>query len=156
MGEISKLIDWAQSTSPLPPTMGGRTSPAGYSSLMNFGRWVGGPGVGRADSSGFELHAGLLPSPGLRLQDACLPARLALARSSPHARALRRLSFGGDKGGGSSNGALPSPLGDATNQARQGSAPSASRKAAPSPCKPTLQVPSPSGRSPLTSPSKVR
>ncbi|PSC70673.1 Kinesin KIF15 [Micractinium conductrix] len=104
VGEISKLIDWAQSTSPLPPTMGGRTSPAGYSSLMNFGR----------------------------------------------------LSFGGDKGGGSSNGALPSPLGDATNQARQGSAPSASRKAAPSPCKPTLQVPSPSGRSPLTSPSKVR
>jgi hypothetical protein len=37
VGEIGKLIDWAQSTSPLPPTMGGRTSPAGYPSLMPFG-----------------------------------------------------------------------------------------------------------------------
>ncbi|KAL4451341.1 hypothetical protein ABPG77_009413 [Micractinium sp. CCAP 211/92] len=38
VGEIGKLIDWAQSTSPLPPTLGGRLSPAGYSSLMGHGR----------------------------------------------------------------------------------------------------------------------
>jgi hypothetical protein len=37
VGEIGKLIDWAQSTSPLPPTLGGRTSPAGYSSLLAYG-----------------------------------------------------------------------------------------------------------------------
>ena len=28
------MIDWAQSTSPLPPVLGGRASPAGYSSLL--------------------------------------------------------------------------------------------------------------------------
>ncbi|KAL4857579.1 Kinesin-like protein KIN-12E [Chlorella vulgaris] len=46
VGEIGKLIDWAHSTSPLPPTLGGRTSPAGYSSVMGFGssRSFGGGG----------------------------------------------------------------------------------------------------------------
>ena len=37
VGEIGKLISWAQSTSPLP-TLGGRTSPAGYASLLAAGR----------------------------------------------------------------------------------------------------------------------
>lgn len=40
VGEIGKLIDWAQNTSPLPPTLGGRTSPAGYASMLG-GRCAG-------------------------------------------------------------------------------------------------------------------
>lgn len=103
VGEIGKLIDWAQNTSPLPPTLGGRTSPAGYSSLL------GG-----------------------------------------------RLSFG-----------APSPMGDATNQLRAslGSLPPSAApcgRSTPgvpppslSPSK-RLQVASPAGRSPMTSPSKMR
>jgi hypothetical protein len=33
VSEIGKLIEWAQSTSPLPPTLGGRTSPAGLAAF---------------------------------------------------------------------------------------------------------------------------
>jgi hypothetical protein len=58
VGEIGKLIDWAHSTSPLPPTLGGRTSPAGYSSVMGFGssRCVLGLGLG------WRTHRLLVPS----------------------------------------------------------------------------------------------
>ncbi|KAI7836017.1 hypothetical protein COHA_010101 [Chlorella ohadii] len=46
VGEIGKLIDWAQSTSPLPPVLGGRTSPAGYHSSLFGGRLSFGVGGG--------------------------------------------------------------------------------------------------------------
>ncbi|PRW20240.1 phragmoplast orienting kinesin-1 isoform X1 [Chlorella sorokiniana] len=66
VGEIGKLIDWAQSTSPLPPVLGGRASPAGYSSLLGGRLSFGGGGglVSPLAEASNQLRASLgsLPS----------------------------------------------------------------------------------------------
>ena len=114
--------------------MGGRTSPAGYPSLMPFGsgrcvwqlsvaRWMG---VGRSVGMPWLLD-------------------------EPHANAARqhlccRLSFGGSS----------TPVGEPTSQSRPPLG-SANRKVhSASPGKRQLQAGSPVPQSPLLSPSKVR
>lgn len=152
VGEIGKLIDWAHSTSPLPPTLGGRTSPAGYSSVMGFGssRCVLGARAGLAHTQAAcaqlvaaicRHHAWPLgPSSGLSLPGT--PS----SGAHPHCRLF---------GGGGSGTVAVSPLGDATNM--WGLPGSASRRASTSPSKQRqVQVPSPAGRTPLPSPSLLR
>lgn len=152
VGEIGKLIDWAQSTSPLPPTLGGRTSPAGYSSLLGYGRSVcvcrrGGGAWYRS-----AMHAyGPCPAwPCRGTAGACRrlpPVCVCCHHAMPQPRRpCCRLSFGGgDKS------PVISPLGDASNRMHG----SLGGRAGPSP-KPQVHVASPSGRSPAPSPSKVR
>ena len=81
VGEIGKLIDWAHSTSPLPPTLGGRTSPAGFSSLRSFGSGrlsLGGaaPVSPLGDATNQRLPAAAAPgrSPGKRQVQVASPA----------------------------------------------------------------------------------
>lgn len=156
VGEIGKLIDWAQNTSPLPPVLGGRASPAGYSSLLG-GRCAAQAGSGQARQGAAR--------PLSRLVAACVvDAQHGRPQSPPGPCAPpgRRLSFGGGGGGG-----VMSPLAEATNQLRAsigslphsaGPRPKATPGTAPPSLSPSkrLQVPSPAGRTPVASPTKVR
>ncbi|EFN50818.1 hypothetical protein CHLNCDRAFT_59403 [Chlorella variabilis] len=88
VGEIGKLIDWAQSTSPLPPTLGGRTSPAGYSSFTGFGsgRLSFGTGAGAALASPLGDATNQRALPGSARRAATSPGKRQLQVSSPAGR----------------------------------------------------------------------
>lgn len=94
VGEIGKLIDWAQSTSPAPPILGGRTSPAGYSSLLHGSRLSFGGGssglgspLGNASNQLNQLRASLSGSRGGRqAPPSTSPSKRQLQVASPAGR----------------------------------------------------------------------